>query len=269
MIVAGVDRAGIATPGWKVVGAAVRGPSHDLNGQPCQDAFAFAVAGDWLAAAVCDGAGSAARSREGASALSRRVVEALAAAAGDGGDGLLDRLETLVTDAVSAVRLDLAGEGKGEDEDEDERLRPFHATLVGVLAGPDGGTFFQIGDGAAATAGDNPDTPWSGGAVSKPENGEYANETYFFTLPDWRGHLRLTPFPATERLVLMSDGASAFAMLKDCEGPDLRFLGPVDRYLDQVEPEQGARALAATLADPRAQAVSSDDKTLLWASRVP
>jgi hypothetical protein len=250
---------GIAAQSWKVVGAAVRGPSHVRTGQPCQDAFEFAVSGDWLAAAVCDGAGSARRGGEGASLLASTVIRHLTQAVEAGDEGLLDRLEDIVAGAIEDAR------GAIEDPDDPEVLRAHHATLVGVLASPAGGCFFQIGDGAAATDMGGDGEPWLDCVVSQPENGEYANETYFFTLPTWREHLHLTRFSAASRLVLMSDGVSGFAMLTDCVAPDLRFLGPVSRYLDSAEAETGARALAATLDDTRAHEVSSDDKTLVWA----
>jgi len=252
---------GAATSAWKVVGAAVRGPSHVRVGQPCQDAFEFAVAGDWLAAAVCDGAGSAKRGGEGASLLASGVVLHLTAAIEAGGDGLLDCVEAIVAGAIEEVR------GQIEDVADPDVLRAHHATLVGVLAGPNGGCFFQIGDGAAAADPCCGESHWEDCVVSRPENGEYANETFFFTLSDWRQHLHFTRFPAVAHLVLMSDGVSGFAMQTDCVAPDLRFLAPVSRYLEGAEPEMGARALAATLDDTRAHAVSSDDKALVWACR--
>lgn len=254
---------GVASPVWKVVGAAVRGPSHARTGQPCQDSFEMAVSGDWLAAAVCDGAGSAKRGGEGASLLAWTVVQHLSQAAEAGDDGLLEHLEEVVAAAIEEVRENIA------DPDDPEVLRAHHATLVGVLAGPGGGCFFQIGDGAAAADIGGDGGEWTECAVSKPENGEYANETYFFTLSNWREHLTFTPFTAAARLMLMSDGVSGFAMQTDCIAPDLRFLGPVSRYLEATEVDAGARALAATLDTDQAHEVSSDDKTLVWACRVP
>jgi hypothetical protein len=177
----------------------------------------------------------------------------------NGDCGLLEHLHDIVAGAVEELRERL------QDPSDPEVLRAHHSTLVGVLSGPNGGCFFQIGDGAAAADIGGSIQPWAEHIVSRPENGEYTNETYFFTLPDWREHLRLVPFPAVNQLALMSDGVSSFAMLTDCSAPDLRFLGPVSLYLENAEAEAGARALAATLDDTRAHEVSSDDKTLVWA----
>ena len=83
-------------------------------------------------------------------------------------------------------------------------------TLVGAVAEGERGFFFHIGDGVAvAEARDAGQPP----VVSLPENGEYANETYFATGEHWREHLRVTSLPQPPRLLaLMSDGAASFVM---------------------------------------------------------
>ena len=63
---------------WRVVGASVRGPDHERDGSPCQDAWAagsFGAGGVCLC--LCDGAGSASHAEVGArvawSGVGRRI----------------------------------------------------------------------------------------------------------------------------------------------------------------------------------------------------
>ncbi|HST58781.1 MAG TPA: protein phosphatase 2C domain-containing protein, partial [Longimicrobium sp.] len=211
--------------GWTVMGCAVRGPAHEADGGPCQDAVAFATGGDWLVAVLSDGAGSAPRGDEGSRHLVETVTRLLSAAAEAGGPA--GGWEAAVADAVQHARDTLPA-------DAEHPLGHFHATVVGVVVpGPEGALFFHIGDGAGAAlrAG-----AWEGGTVSLPANGEYADQTYFYTEDGWRDNLRFLPVAEPfDRVVLVSDGAAAFAMAPGGRGLDPRFMEPVDRYLCGVD----------------------------------
>ncbi len=78
-----------APAGFRGFGANVRGKKHKHDGTNCDDAFAFARAGDWTVVAVADGAGSKKLSRLGARAA---VAAALATLTGDlAGHALTER----------------------------------------------------------------------------------------------------------------------------------------------------------------------------------
>lgn len=146
-------------------------------------------------------------------------------------------------------------------------LGDFNATLVGCAAWPDGGLFFHIGDGVGLAL-DSATLDVLG--MSPPENGEFAELTFFYTGDAWRDHLRFTSVPAGVDLVaLMSDGTMTFAIAASRREVDRRFFAPVTKYLsrDDVAPDAGAAALHATLSSPGACRVTHDDKTLLWALR--
>lgn len=257
---------------WKVVGAAVQGAAHVLDGTPCQDAHAHRVAGDWLVAAVCDGAGSAALGGLGATVGAQAVVAALAQACGQAPPGPPGQARAFwhgaAIEAVQAARRAVERALAETDGGTDDRGVPLferaHATLVAAVARPSGGLFVHIGDGLGAAR--------SGGetvAVSPPANGAYANETYFFTESDWDGQLRLTPFgPPFDLVALMSDGAAAFATEA---GPALHagFWDPVSAFLDTADAGDARRALAETLGSEQADRVTGDDKTVLWARLAP
>jgi hypothetical protein len=246
--------------GWHVCAAAAIGRSHVDGGLPCQDAFAHACADDVLVAVACDGAGSQPRSHEGASALSADVVDALVAQQRAGGIAAnmpQEAMHACVRDAIAAAREGLAARARGEGGE----LPQYAATLVGVVAGRDGGWFFHVGDGVGVAIGAD-----EACTVSMPENGEYANETYFVTGGEWETHLRVIPIPGPVACVmLMSDGAMPFAMDKDLTGPYRPFFDPVSRFLAGVDEATGSQALLGTLQDPRTDTITSDDKTLLVA----
>ncbi len=247
---------------WRVFAASAIGKSHIDLGTQCQDAFAREVVGDILLAAVCDGAGSQPLSQVGAEAVSRLVVADLARRA-SAGDALatLDAagFASMIGDVVARARTELtvAADAAGV------ALDSYAATLVGVVASGDGGYFFHIGDGQGAA---EPRTEEAATVMSLPENGEYANETYFVSGKEWREHLRVTPIGLPIRTVaLMSDGAAPFVMTKGNGSLYRPFIDPVEKYLATAADADGCAALATTLADPRTYRITGDDKTLLIA----
>jgi hypothetical protein len=146
-------------------------------------------------------------------------------------------------------------------------LSDYATTLIGVMAGAEGGWFFHVGDGLGLA---QPRAAEAWATVSPPENGEYVNETYFVTGESWRERLRLTAIGAPlSTVVLMSDGAMSFVMNRARDALFAPFYDPVARYLEGATLEEGNRALTATLEDARTHAITSDDKTLLIAQWCP
>jgi len=246
--------------GWRIFAAASIGSSHIEAGTPCQDAFAHALVGDTLLGVVCDGAGSQPLSHVGAQAVSSGVVARLQQL--EQGQAPLSALPDVefarvVGDALGEVREAL----RKEASDNGVEISAYSCTLVGAVANGQGGRFFHVGDGLAVA--EHADAP---SVVSLPENGEYANETYFVSGEQWREHLRFTCFAETAtRVALMSDGAMPFAMAKGNGGLFKPFMDPVEAYLAGVTEDEGSAALAGTLGDPRTYGITSDDKTLLIA----
>ncbi len=247
---------------WRVFAAAAIGKSHIDGGTDCQDAFAHEVVGETLFAAVCDGAGSQPLSHVGSEALSRLVVRGLARRTSEGGDLVAmdaGAFKDVVGDIIASARETLADEA----ESAGVVLGAYAATLVGAIATGAGGWLFHIGDGQAAV---EPQADDQAPILSMPENGEYANETYFFTGDEWREHLRITPIGQPVRTVaLMSDGAAPFVMTKGNAALYRPFMDPVEKYLATATEPDGCAALASTLEDPRTYRITGDDKTLLIA----
>ena len=235
---------------WRVFGASVTGKAHLDKDIPCQDAHAHAVVGDVLVAIVCDGAGSARLSEQGAQFVSTQTVQALAGRLEQGAT-VQDLHDGALAGTLAQIRAALDDIARAANATLDD----YAATVVGVVMGQDTGFFFHLGDG--------------GELISLPANGEYANETYFISGERWREQLRLLPIPQSVRgVVLMSDGCMPFSMSKNNAALYAPFMDAVQGYLRTVESiELGNTALASTLADPRTHQITGDDKTLLLALR--
>jgi len=248
---------------WRVAGTSIRGAYHALNGDECQDRHRVHITpGGALIALVSDGAGSARLGGEGAAILCEAVSLALASVAGEDAPApsraLLRRACRAVCEGIDGARARIL-----DEMPPDAGLYDYHATLVGAFALPGGGgLFFHIGDGAAlAVSGDR----W---LLSPPANGEYSNETYFFTQFDWRRHLRFKLIePDFDTIFVMSDGVTDLGLRQRGRGPEpfLPFFEPISRFLGSTPRDEGERALGATLDTPAARERSQDDKTLVWA----
>lgn len=248
---------------WRVAGTSVTGPYHALNDELCQDRHHVQVTPDGaLIALVSDGAGSAQYGGAGAAVVCEEVAASLASFAGEtrpaASRTLLRRSCRAVCAGIAAARarvLDEMPPGASLDD--------YHATLVGAVMLPGlGGLFFHIGDGAGlALSGDR----W---LLSAPRNGQYSNETFFFTQPDWRRHLRFKLIePGYDTIFLMSDGVTDLGFRQNGHGPEphMGFFQPIGRFLSSAGRDEGELALGATLDTPAARERSHDDKTLVWA----
>jgi hypothetical protein len=250
---------------WRVFSASATGKRNLEQGVAGQDASHCVVTDDVLVAIVCDGAGSVREGRMGSDFIARALAEQLSStlpadrnlhevqAEGSA------RLEATIDSAIEAVRTRLADLAASRQL----ALDDCSCTLVGCVASRGGGCFFHIGDGFAIQQGAAGDS-----VLSLPENGEYADETYFVTDENWKDHLRFTPLPAPERgcvIGLMSDGTAPFAVNRARSGLFRPFIDPIAAFLRDATAPNGNEALRNLLESPRACEISPDDKTLLLA----
>jgi hypothetical protein len=238
---------------WRIYAASAIGKSHIDGGLPCQDAFGHAPGENgFLVAAVCDGAGSVSHSATGAKACADFICTFLAASTCDPAtvcdQNVIEKAIEGARGHIEQCALELS-----------VAARELACTLVGAVLFEQGGCLFHIGDGMAVV-----DLTEASPVLSLPENGEYANETYFVTGEDWRAHLRITPFTGKiHSLALMSDGAMPFVINREKTGFFRPFIDPVKSYLTTVSEAAGSEALESTLADEKTWSITSDDKTLL------
>jgi hypothetical protein len=246
----------------------VRGPAHIATGQPCQDTFAIGLGEDWVVAVVSDGAGSADRARDGACIVSEEVCRALSEFLND-----ISRSDMLATDLYSRVEgilingIERARQRCLDEAAAGQKLRSFHATVLGTVVVNAGGVLFHLGDGGAS-AHRKTASGLQTVCFSEPENGEYINETFFFTLDDWREHLRITKMSGPiDSVWLMSDGA--YELMVPSRERQLREV--TEREIDRLVFEEGGASksdvISAVLSSRPATARNDDDKTLVIVRR--
>ncbi len=171
-----LDTAAHEPPGgweWAVCGASVTGSEHQRRGLGCDDAYSYGVAGDFVVAAVADGAGSvtgtsafgsyAACQSVLADAMRRRFINAYQAAPATEREAmvrqLFDRALEQVRKQADLLGLDVA---------------LLATTLCVAVVDRNTATFGQIGDGIIATESDDHIK-----TLLMETKDEYANATWF------------------------------------------------------------------------------------------
>jgi serine/threonine protein phosphatase PrpC len=249
-------------PIWHVVGASVKGSSHEKREQPCQDAHAFCVTADgYILVAVGDGAGSADRSDQG----SRLAVDTAIATlektldAGPPADDA-DWMAAMIA-AFCAARQAIAE----LSEIEEQPTRAYATTLTCAAIADECLVVGQIGDGVAVARRENGHLF----AATEPQHGEYANETFFLTMAEAMEQLEVGVF--TQKMsdvALMTDGLVRLAMKVAENRPHSPFFEPLFAFASQVEDEVKAQVqLEALLASERVCERTDDDKTLVLIAR--
>ncbi len=186
----------IALAGGKCVGRA-----HAGTASPCQDAYATKVLGSAASIALSDGAGSRKHSDRGA----QICVDAVSGFVAKQFDTLLRLSESrpaavremIIQCAVVALRRHVRR--KKYDIEDLACTLLFAAYKDGrVLAGHLGDGVIGVQDGTEVRV------------LSLPENGEFANSTFFVTDRGASSHLRIYQFDVTGSvgLMLMSDGTA-------------------------------------------------------------
>jgi Protein phosphatase 2C len=246
---------------WKVFFASATGKYHLDGNTPCQDSGHYVVVDDVLIGVVCDGAGSAREGQAGAEFFARKVTQLLTEAVKSGAfdAGREADYRGNLAAMVERVRAELNATAQAREL----TLRDFACTLVGCIASRQGGCFFHIGDGFAIYMKDDGES-----VLSRPENGEHADETYFVTDAGWNDHLRVTSIDSINQgglIGLMSDGTAPFAVNRPKTGFYRPFIDPVVKFLRNANEEHGSEALKNVLADEKTYEITSDDKTLLLA----
>lgn len=238
----------------RVLSACVTGPVHLSNKTACQDYCRHSSNGENFIAVVSDGAGSAKYGRIGAKIVCDTLIDLLPNAP-------FRDIKTSIVNAIEIARERLHFHRLNSSKNT-KGLMAFAATVVGVVYHKKQGIFFHVGDGAALafTGGD-----FSKYTTSKPENGVFSCETYFYTMSDWRETLRFTNFEKAHTIMLMSDGLTNFSFSSDFSSIEPNFIIPIDNFLSNEKLKSRAqRALINTLNNNKAKRINPDDKTFVW-----
>ena len=246
---------------WVTTGVSIKGKSHTETNLPCQDSFDIQKRDNWVVAVVSDGAGTAKYADKGSEFVSEFFSNSLISLSKEiDKNGPGSWVNDYVIQSITEIRSNFRKMANSD------RLNDYHATLVAILLGDNGGFLIHIGDGAifggiAKSIGETTnlsDQPF----ISLPENGEYANETFFITENSWIKHLRITPIPPVDWVCLGTDGGMSLAM-EDEKEVKKGFIAPLLKILVNAEKEKvRTQKLEGILNDPEADKLTSDDKTL-------
>lgn len=253
---------------WRIAAASAIGSSHLKVGTPCQDAHAVWQGEDRdglpvLAAVVSDGAGSASRAEIGSAQAAQAILRCMQ-------DGISQgRKVGEVSESDARAWMGLVQECLQRVADEDnEPLRSYACTLLAVLAGEDACLVIQLGDGAVVMSDD--DDNWT--YVHWPQHGEYANTTRFMSDPDATEQAMIASIShrvdefavfsdGIEHLVLNTATTEVYAPFFD------RMLQPVRKVAEPGLNETLSMGLEKYLSSPTINDRTSDDKTLILATR--
>ena len=237
----------------RIVATKITGRLHLSKKTPCQDFYQYACNGNKFVAVVSDGAGSAKYGKIGAKVICEMLVNVLI-------NTPFKDIEKSVKETIERARERLIIHRLNKSKSEQEILN-FSATMVGVVYHKNRGIFFHIGDGAGIAIHD--DKKYT---ISRPANGNFSCETYFYTMNNWQDSLRFTKIDKSESIFLMTDGVTNFALSEDMCKLKSGFIEPINRYLkNETNKLRALKALNNTLDTKQARKLNSDDKTFLWA----
>jgi protein phosphatase 2C-like protein len=254
--------------GWRCIAASVIGSSHEKAGGTCQDAndsqiYVLPTGEKVLAAAVADGAGSAACGGEGA-ASACRVSLGLMKEHFDSGKTVEQITKDSVSSWITVIQNLLDDEAKSASLER----RDYACTILGLIVGESCTACFQVGDGVMVLA-DSEERAY--GHVFWPDRGEYANTTHFVTEDEALEHLQVESIKRSiVEAALLTDGLQSIALnyqQRTAHEPFFKGLFAPLRTVDEGCSHELSNSLAAFLASPRVNEKTDDDKTLVLASR--
>lgn len=250
---------------WKSACASVTGPSHTSRGEKGQDACSAGTVRlgdeDFFIGIAADGAGSTTDGGRGAEIACGTLYAAVRETIRNNND-----LATITDDEVRGWVTAAREAVDDEAREHGKKPRDYASTVLGAVAGSGRALFFQIGDGAIVTLeGSECRT------VFWPEQGEYANTTYFLTDAEYQSHLHISHAVSPEGIALFTDGIQNLALSLAQKSAHPGFFLPLFSAL-KASPE-GLLAgfpdqLASFLSRDDISARSDDDKTLVLAVRI-
>jgi hypothetical protein len=270
-------------PGWRVLGASVAGSGHLAAGRGCDDAHLWRLLPNGtLLLVAADGAGSAPRGADGAARAVRAALDALSRALEEEAPPAgTERWRTLLLDILEATREALAQLASEQAPGISPSCHPrgaspgqrgcraagpavclshFATTLLVAAVTDAWVAALQVADGAIVVQ-----DAAGLGALTRPEHGEYLNETVFVTSAAYRerAQVAVRPRDVLCGMALFTDGIETVALHLATGEPHPPFFAPLFAFAaDSAATEE---ELVSFLASPRLCARTDDDKTLLLA----
>jgi len=219
-----------------------------------------------LVAVASDGAGSAGHSEEGSALACSLFLNEMEALFGEEGEGDVRQVSREFMEGwLTSFRreVDLRAEHEGLNS------REFACTFLAAVIGDDCAAFAQIGDGAIIVP--SPEEPEEYLYVFWPEQGEYANQTYFATEDGAAVKLRYDLIPRrVDEVAVLTDGLQNLALHYQTQTAHTPFFQPIFAWLRPAADgysDKFTASLAGYLNSPKVNEGTDDDKTLVLATR--
>ena len=253
---------------WKVARASKQGTKNQQRDRECQDSCLWAVmpriSPDTLVAAVADGLGSAELSRDGAQiAIQASIHEATTLIQRERQPIDPARMETILDTAILSARNQIQMAAKQREVPPSKMA----TTLLLAVHTHNMMATAQVGDGAAVVSvKDNQFITFS-----KPERGEYTNETYSLTSRRALQHCRIDIAVSEnpiQTIALMTDGMVHLTLAHTNLEPHEPFFKLMTSWLAEYQDSPHPNIeLGETLQSEKIRRKTDDDTTLLLAIR--
>ncbi|MFA5331266.1 MAG: PP2C family serine/threonine-protein phosphatase [Methanoregula sp.] len=252
---------------WRHLAASVTGRSHLARKEPGQD---YCRAGiiqisnhEFFIGLAADGAGSTVHGGIGAEIACETLYSAIIESLGKS-PGISPVTKDEACDWISQAR-GVIGERAGKDR---QPMRDYACTLLGVIARDNGAVFFQIGDGGIVI---NQEDSYR--TVFWPDQGEYANTTFFITDEKYLDHIRFEQSSEIPKeIAVFTDGLQNLVLSFSQKSVHAGFFKPLFTALTQ-KPDNPFTGLTQHLKNLLSRTDiserSDDDKTLILAVRLP
>ena len=237
-------------------GTSVPGYDQDKNKKVNQDGFFVLKKNQAFCLIVCDGAGSAKFSHIGSKAFSKNLANYFLNSCDQFS---YENMKRLIYEGIEKTFRLLLRYSKIFKLN--ASINDFATTLLGFIKIDETlSVGFHIGDGAIIfLKKENNSLSY----ISKPENGEYSDQTFFITGKNWKEKLRFFKVDFQfEILLAMTDGVTGMA-LKDNQ-PFNGFINPIVNFLASNPDDICEKAITNILSSSKSLQISNDDKTIAW-----
>lgn len=245
---------------YKHISVSVTGKSHLDRDEPGQDscrsgAFRY-VDKDFFVGIVSDGAGSTSHGGIGAEMICEKMYMQIIYAI-RGGKELSTVTDEDLKEWISNARQAIIT----ESEKNNLRINDYACTLIGVVTTDNYALYFQIGDGCIVI-GNNEEYS----TVFWPEQGEYANSTYFISDEMYVDHLKIEhQEKVPKKIAIFTDGIQGLVLSFTTKTVHAGFFDPIFKVLASGLPDELTRYLNTLFVSKEINARSDDDKTLVLA----
>lgn len=241
----------------KIAGCSVKGPKHEEENKPCQDAWdGTQVSTSQFILAVADGLGSAKQSQFGAKIATETAVNKLNKSIKEKNiteERAKKEIKSAFKRARSAINEEASNRGVPN--------KALNTTLLVAIGGPSGIGAAAVGDGGVVCAHQDEFQ-----LLVPRESSAHANQTTPLQSDRWQDNYRFAYLRDADSVAVFSDGLDNFAWENRDTPQDALFEQFFELIRSEFDKEYIAEQLSDFLNHERYRSVSGDDKTIALAT---